>query len=189
MYIITFKILSRWKHRRIRVAAPAEQFVGLCATIISAATTLDTGIPRTQSLSEMVDMQRLLWTVSMATETWRLIAGIFGIPVFLLCLCILVSEFIRCFNELKQLWHKYKNGELFWFSIFIFSLLRHIIFRTTLNLFYYGTHWFFKTRCTVCWYAAYQQRRTCPDGQNQRFFYICQRRCNRIPTVRRYLCR
>ena len=58
-------------------------------------------------------MPRQAPIANMATEIWRVIAGIFGIPVFLLCLCILVSEYIRCFKELKQLWRGYKNGESF----------------------------------------------------------------------------
>ena len=46
---------------------------------------------------------------SIAVDLWRIIAGIFGIPVFLLCLCILVSEFIRCFNELKSYWYEKRS--------------------------------------------------------------------------------
>lgn len=153
MYVITFKFLSRWKHRRIRVVAPA----GLSdfQKRLTVNPTLSISIVVAFHLATG-HMPKPLTIANMAISIWHIIAGIFGIPVFLLCLCILVSECIRCFKELKQLWREYKNGELSWFSIFIlFSLLRHIIFCTTLNLFYYGTHWFFETRCTVCWYAAY----------------------------------
>lgn len=44
-----------------------------------------------------------------AVDLWHIIAGIFGIPVFLLCFCILVSEFIRCFKELKSYWYERRD--------------------------------------------------------------------------------
>lgn len=50
-----------------------------------------------------------LTMANMAISAWHIIAGIFGIPVFLLCLCILISEFIRSFNELKSYWYEKRS--------------------------------------------------------------------------------
>ena len=121
MCIITFKFLSRWKHRRIRVVAPA----GLSdfQKRLTENPTLSMSIVVAFHLATD-HMLRQVTMVNMAISSWHIIAGIFGIPVFLLCFCILVSEYIRCFKELKQLWRGYKNGESFWFFIFILKLTK-----------------------------------------------------------------
>lgn len=106
MCVITFKFLSQWKHRRIRVVAPAglsdfqkrlTENPTLSMSIIVAFHLATDHTPKPLTM------------VNMAISSWHIIAGIFGIPVFLLCLCILVSEYIRCFKELKSYWYEKRS--------------------------------------------------------------------------------
>lgn len=106
MCVITFKFLSRWKHRRIRVVALA----GLSdfQKRITENPTLSMSIAVAFHLATD-HMPKPLTMANMAISAWHIIAGIFGIPVFLLCLCILISEFIRSFNELKSYWYEKRS--------------------------------------------------------------------------------